>query len=189
MPHLIPLLAEAAVEHAESANKFLMLAEHFGLNWKLLLAQAVNFVLVAYLLHRLAFKPVLAALEERQRRIAEGLQNAEDARLALADARQREEETLAKARAEAQRLITEARDSAKHLFDQKVQETSRQIEHMLAKGMEANELERQKMLAEVRQEIARLVVLTSGRVLQRTLGDDERRRINEAAAQEIASAN
>jgi hypothetical protein len=45
------------------------------------------------------------------------------------------------------------------------------------------------MLTEVRQEIARLVVMTSGKVLQRELGSEERSRLDKAAAEEISRLN
>ena len=68
-------------------------------------------------------------------------------------------------------------------------ETSAQIEEMRKRAEESNELERQKMLTEVRQEIARLVVMTSGKVLQRELGEEEKARLDKAAAAEISRLN
>ena len=47
-------------------------AEAFGWNWKLFLSQVISFCIVAYLLQRFAYKPILAVLEERRRKIEEG---------------------------------------------------------------------------------------------------------------------
>ena len=47
-------------------------AETFGWNWKLFLSQVISFCIVAYLLQRFAYKPILAVLEERRRKIEEG---------------------------------------------------------------------------------------------------------------------
>ena len=52
-------------------------AETFGWNWKLFLSQVISFCIVAYLLQRFAYKPILAVLEERRRTIQEGQINAE----------------------------------------------------------------------------------------------------------------
>src|SRR5438477_2705506 len=46
-------------------------AETFGWNWKLFLSQVISFCIVAYLLQRFAYKPILAVLEERRRKIEE----------------------------------------------------------------------------------------------------------------------
>ena len=52
-------------------------AEQFGLNWPHFIAQCVSFLVVAGLLYKFAYQPVLGVLEERRRRIAEGLESAE----------------------------------------------------------------------------------------------------------------
>src|SRR5256886_15182136 len=62
-------------------------AETFGWNWKLFLSQVISFCIVAYLLQRFAYKPILALLEERRRKIEEGQLNAEKIRKELAEAR------------------------------------------------------------------------------------------------------
>ena len=59
-------------------------AEKFGWNWKLFLSQVISFCIVAYLLQRFAYKPILAVLEERRRKIEEGQINAEKIKKELA---------------------------------------------------------------------------------------------------------
>ena len=53
-------------------------AQQFGVYWPNLIAQVVLFAIVYYVLKRFAFKPVIAMLEERRRRIEEGQLNAEN---------------------------------------------------------------------------------------------------------------
>jgi F-type H+-transporting ATPase subunit b len=161
----------------------------FGLDGKLILAQAINFIVVAFLLWRFAFKPVMATLDERQKKIAEGLQFAEESKTQLAETEKRQAEVLREANTKAQEILHEAKDKARELEDKLKAETTSQIEEMRKRAEDANELERQKMLTEVRQEIARLVVMTSGKVLQRELGDDEKARLDQAAATEISQLN
>src|SRR6184192_2514620 len=55
-------------------------AETFGWNWKLFLSQVISFCIVAYLLQRFAYKPILAVLEERRRKIEEGQINEKKSR-------------------------------------------------------------------------------------------------------------
>ena len=182
----ILLLAAAS---AETAHESAGLAGKFGIDGKLILAQAINFAIVAFLLWRFAFKPVMATLDERQHKIAEGLQFAEEAKTQLAETEKRQAEVLREANAEAQKILHEARENANRFEEKMKDETASQIDEMRKRAEESNELERQKMLSEVRQEIARLVVLTSGKVLQRELGDDEKARLDKAAAEEISRLN
>lgn len=184
----ITFLAAATAESAGEGG-ISALAGQFGVDGKMILAQAVNFAVVAFLLWRFAFKPVMATLDERQQKIAEGLQFAEEAKKQLVDTEKKQAEVLREANTKAQEILTEARDNAARFEDKMKGETASQIEEMRKRADEANELERQKILSDVRQEIARLVVLTSGKVLQRELAEDEKSRLNKAAAEEIAQVN
>ncbi|MFO7725151.1 MAG: F0F1 ATP synthase subunit B [Oceanipulchritudo sp.] len=165
------------------------LAGQFGIDLKMIAAQAVNFIVVAFLLWRFAFKPVMATLDERQDKIAEGLKFAEESKARLEETEKRQEEVLREANRKAQEILLEARDKARQFEEKMKSETAGQIEEMRRRAEETNEQERQKMLAEVRQEIARLVVLTSGKVLQRELSGDEKSRLNNSAAEEITRLN
>src|SRR5712691_13282161 len=97
-------------------------ADTFGWNPWLFLSQVISFVIVALLLRRFAYKPILAVLEERRQRIEQGLLNAELIKKQLAEAEQRYAEILTKANADAQRMIDEARASSAHLAERKQQE-------------------------------------------------------------------
>ncbi len=70
-------------------------AETFGWNWKLFLSQVISFCIVAFLLQRFAYKPILAVLEERRRKIEEGQINAEKIKKELAEAEKRYQEIVA----------------------------------------------------------------------------------------------
>jgi len=97
-------------------------ADTFGWNWQLFLSQVISFSIVAILLRKFAYKPILAVLEDRRRKIEEGQLNAEKIRKELADAEKRYQEIVGKANADAQRMIDEARESSAHLADRKQQE-------------------------------------------------------------------
>src|ERR1700737_2388690 len=123
-------------------------ADTFGWNWKLFISQVASFCIVALLLRRFAYKPILAVLEDRRRKIEEGQLNAEKIRTQLAEAEKRYQEIVGKANADAQRMIDEARVSSAHLADRKQQEAIAAAEQILAKAKEAaareHEPQRQK---------------------------------------------
>lgn len=172
---------------AASENPVARIAEEFGVQWPLLFAQIVSFAVVAYLLYRLGFKPVLATIDERQKKIAEGVQYAEEMKVKLAEAEQKQQETLRNASIQGQRMIDEARATSKELLEKQTREAAERGEQILRKAQEATELDRKKMMAEAREEIARLVVLTSSRVLSRELSEEERSRYGAAASEELTN--
>ena len=74
------------------------------------------------------------------------------------------------------------------MIDKKTQEAAAQAEAIIRKASEATELERQKMLSDVRQEVARLVITTSSKVLSRDLSDTEKQAFSESATKELAGS-
>src|ERR1700676_5516199 len=162
-------------------------AEQFGVYWPNLIAQVVVFAIVYWVLKRFAFKPVIAMLEERRRRIEEGQINAENIKKQLAAAQAKYEEILAKANAESQRLIEEVRASGDRLAEQKRQEAIAAAEQIALKAQESISLERDRVMAEMKRELGRLVVETTARVTGKVLTPEDHQRISEETAREVAA--
>ncbi len=162
-------------------------AKVFGLNWWLFLSQCISFVIVCFLLQKFAYRPILAILEERRNRIAEGLANAERIKKQLAEAQQTASNIIAQANAEAQKMIEEARAAAKVLGERQAQQAVAEAEQIIAKAHEAAVVERDRMMAELRREITRLVIDTTARVTGKVLTAEDQRRLSEEAAREIAA--
>src|SRR5215813_1328405 len=162
-------------------------ADTFGWNWKLFLAQVISFCIVAFLLRRFAYKPILAVLEDRRRKIEEGQLNAEKIRKQLADAEKRYQEIVSKGNADAQKMIDEARNSAAHLSERKQQEAVAAAEQIMAKAREASAIEHERTMTQLKRELGRLVVDTTAKVTGKVLTPDDQRRLQEEAAREVAS--
>ncbi len=192
LSHLL-IIAQAAGPAAEAATQgdaasgITKITQQFGLSWPFLLAQIINFSLVAFILWRFAFKPVLAMLDERQKKIGDGLRYAEEMKAKLDAAQQESAASAKRSQIEASRIIEEARKSAKEFLDKQTQEGAARAGEIIAKAQQAIELEKKKMLAEARTEIARLVVAITQQVLAKDLSEAERSRYNESAARELTN--
>lgn len=180
--------AGEAVAEAPEGNKITMITEKFGISLPTLIAQMVNFCLVALVLYKFAVKPIAKTLDERQQKIADGLQYAEEMKTQLAEAERERAAKAKEAAQQAQRILSEAREQSKELIEKKTQEAANQAESIIRKASEATELERQKMLSDVRQEVARLVVATSSKVLSKELSDADKQTFSDAAAKELAGS-
>ena len=162
-------------------------AETFGWNWKLFLSQVISFCIVAFLLRRFAYKPVLAVLEERRRKIEEGQLNAEKIRQELAEAEKRYQEIVTKGNADAQKMIDEARASAAHLSERKQQEAVAAAEQIMAKAREASAIEHERTMMQLKRELGRLVVDTTAKVTGKVLTPDDQRRLQEEATRTLSA--
>jgi len=161
--------------------------EAFGFDTKIFLSQVISFVIVALVLRQFAYKPILAVLEERRQRIAEGLLNAEKIKQQLAEAEQRHAEILAKANAQAQKMIDDARESAAQVGERKQQEAIVAAEQIVAKAREASAIEHERTMTELKRELGRLVVDTTAKVTGKVLTPDDQKRLQEEANRQLAS--
>lgn len=81
------------------------LLQQLGINWQLLLSQAVNFFILLLVLRFFVYKPLLAVIKKRQARIEEGLQKAQQADIRLAEVDTIAKKHLQKADQEAMEII------------------------------------------------------------------------------------
>jgi F-type H+-transporting ATPase subunit b len=155
--------------------------EQFGLNGQLFLTQVIAFVLFAGLLYKFAFAPIQAMLDQRRARIAEGEAKLKQIEQQLADSERHTAEAIAKANADALRLINEAKDSAANFSEQKTQEAIASAQQILAKAEAAAQAERAAIKAELKSEFGRLVTATTAQVTGKVLTDEDQKRINNEA--------
>src|SRR5437879_10125830 len=153
--------------------------EAFGWDPKLFFSQVISFIIVAYLLKRFAYKPILGVLEQRRQQIAQAHLNAEKIKQQLAEAEQRHAEILAKANAEAQKMIEEARSSSWHLADRKQQEAIAAADQILAKAREASAIEHERTMAQLKRELGRPGADTTAKVRGKAQAPDDHRGMQE----------
>lgn len=154
-----------------------------------IVAQIGAFSLVFYLLNRFAFQPVLATIDERERKIADGLKYAEDMKARLEEAEQAAASRLSDAANEAARIVAEARTNAKAFADREQQQATARAEDIIRKAEAAMQLERKQMMTDIRKEVAALVISTTSAILQKDLSETEKSRFNKSAAESLASRN
>ncbi len=162
------------------------IADTFGVNWSHLIAQIISFTIVAVLLHKFAYKRVLVVLEERRQRITEGLANAERIKAEVAKTEVTRQEILAQANTQANKLIEEARAAAARVQEQETQKGVAEAAQIIAKAQEAAAVEKARTMAELRREIGRLVVETTGRVTGKVLTPQDQQRLAEETTRQLA---
>jgi F-type H+-transporting ATPase subunit b len=89
--------------------------DSLGINPGLVLVQIISFIVVYTLVTRFAYDPIAKVLRERRERIARGLEDADAAAKARSNAEKEAESILQKARADAQKVVEEARGRGEEL--------------------------------------------------------------------------
>lgn len=162
------------------------IADTFGVDWPHLIAQIISFTIVAVLLYKFAYKKVLDVLEERRKRITEGLANADRIKQELVKTEASREQILAQANAQANKLIEEARAAAARVQEQETQKAVAEAAEIIAKAREAAAAEKARTMAELKQEIGRLVVLTTSRVTGKVLTPEDQQRLAVETTRQLA---
>jgi F-type H+-transporting ATPase subunit b len=163
------------------------ITEAFGFNGWLLLSQCLSFSIVCIILYKFAYQRVLTVLEQRRRTIEQSLADAARMKTELAETEKRTAEIIKNANGEAQKLIEEARTAAKNFQEKQTQQAIAEAEQIVGKAREAAQIEHQRMLTELKREVARLVVDTTAKVTGKVLTSDDQRRLSEEASREIAA--
>jgi F-type H+-transporting ATPase subunit b len=163
------------------------IAQTFGVDWPHLTAQFVSFAIVCAVLYWFAYRPVLRMLEARRQQIAVGLANTEKINAALANIESQRKSAMTEAQAQSAKLIADAREIAKRLQEQESQRSIAAAEQILQKAREASEQEHERMLAELKREVGRLVVQTTTAVVGKVLTPDDEKRLAEETARHLAA--
>jgi F-type H+-transporting ATPase subunit b len=158
-----------------------------GINWPKLLAQTVNFAIVLFVLWRFAYRPILAILAERRERIAESMANAEKIQAELARTEAARQEILDQANTQANKLIEEARAAAARVQEIETQKAVAAAEQIIAKAREAAAQDQARLRGELKREIGRLVVQTTGKVTGKVLTIDDQKRLAEETEKQLAA--
>jgi F-type H+-transporting ATPase subunit b len=162
-------------------------AVRFGVDWPHLGAQCISFAIVAFLLQRYAYKPILATLAERRQRIKESLDNADKMKQELANAQSKAHEIMVQAGQEATKLIEEARAAAAKVQEQETQRAIASAQAIVDKARQTTEAEHARMLADLRREVGHLVVNTTAKVAGKVLTLDDQKRLAEETNRELAA--
>ncbi len=183
MNHLI-LFASIGSDLAQAAQE---IAHTFSWNRASFIAQCVSFGIVAFLLHRFAYKPILNVLEERRQRIAEGLANADKIKTELQRTEAARQEVLNQANLQANKFIEEARQAAARILEQESQKAIAAAEQIIAKAREAAAADHARMLTELKREVGRLVVQTTATVTGKILTPEDQKRLAEETSRQLAA--
>jgi F-type H+-transporting ATPase subunit b len=140
------------------------IAQTLGLNWQNLLWHALNFLVLFLLLQRFLFKPVVGMLDARAQRVRESMEQADQARRAAQEAEAQREAVLRETRLEAEQIRARADAQAKRILaDAEARAKERQQTAEQQAEAAARQIE-QRVLAQVRAELADLVVTAVDRV-------------------------
>lgn len=161
-------------------------AREFGIQPILILAQAVNFLVLLVLLRRFLYRPILKILSQRHTHIAASIKQAEEIEMRLSQTKKEQEKILTEAQKQAQGIITEAKIDADMIAQQAETRAKQLTEEMIAQASLKIQQEHAAMYAQLKGELAHLVVLATQIVARKTLTERDQKQLVEQAVREVA---
>ena len=135
--------------------------------------QLLGFLGLLFILIKFAWKPMLAALEERESSIENALKAAETARNEMANLKAENEKLLAEARLERDVILKKAQDASNKMIEDAKAEASKQGAQMIENAKAVIETEKKAALAEVKTQVAVLTLEVTEKLLRKNLSDEK----------------
>ena len=165
------------------------LIKTFHIDWKLLIAQAINFTIVIVVLGFFALKPLVKIMKEREERIAKGIKDAEASEEKMAEIAKEREAEVKKGRKEAQQIVAKAEQTGEELTRQRTEKAQAEVEKVIRDARQQIGAEREMMVRDVKDELGGLIALALGKITGSGLDEKKHKKLIDAAIEDLKKAD
>ena len=156
-----------------------------GIDWRLLIAQLVNFTILLAVLYRFLYKPVLKLLHDRSQKIEQGLKNAEAVEVRLKEAAALYETKTREARAEVAKILEATKKEADAMRGELAGSAQKEAEKIVEAGRTRLAVEKAKIMHEAEAELADLVAHATEHVLGQAMTPEIDKKLIEEAVRKV----
>lgn len=153
---------------------------NIGFDWKLALANLVNFLIIYYLLKKFAFEPIGKIIKERKNKIEEGIEMAKKAEIGLSTSQEEAEKIILSAKHKSNNIVAKAHEQAKALLEHANIQSAKDKEIIFAQAHAKIEKDRREMQASVQSEISDLIIMSTAKIIGMDVSKDSQEKIIEA---------
>lgn len=157
----------------------------FAFNPGLIFWTLVTFIILLVILKRVAWKPLLDILEERERTVREALDGAEKARKEADDLSRKNEGILGEVRLKSEEILAQAKTDAERVRAEILEKSRKESQAVLTDGKRQLEREHRAALQELRSVVADLAVGAAEKILSQTMDREKQGRLVEEYLQSL----
>ena len=143
--------------------------EGFGIDWKILLGQIINFAILLYLLKRFVYKSFLSLLEQRRNKIREGIEKSEGIEERIKEIKKSREKILVNAQEEAVQIVKAGEERGKKQAEQIIFQTEKEKEKIIQEAMNEAARKKQEAKGEIEEKSLRTGLLLAQEILEEKL--------------------
>ncbi len=137
----------------------------------------ITFFILAVLLAKFAWKPLLTTLQERERTIRESLEQAQKARAEGEETLRRNQEILAQARRETAAILDQGKREAETLRAEILAQARKEAQDLVEQGKRQVQFEQKQAMEQLRRQVADLAIQAAERLITRSLDDSAQRQL------------
>jgi F-type H+-transporting ATPase subunit b len=170
---------------SDIANNFKNVGEATGFTHQQFIAQCIAVTVLFLVMYQFGWKRVKIILDQRRTTIEQSLLNADRIKKELADAEATRLNIIQKANEKANLIIAEAEASAAAVNEQRLKDGARQAEDIIKNARATAEIDRNRLMAELKQHLGELVIQTTEKVAGKVLNADDQARLNRETVQQV----
>lgn len=137
----------------------------------LLIWTVLAFLIVFFILKKFAWPAIVGGLKKREESIQDSLATAEKVRAEMAQLKNENEELLAKAREERGQMLKEARETKERIISEAKEHAKAEANKIISESQAAIDTQKMAALTDVKNQIGKLVIEVSEKILRRELND------------------
>ena len=156
-----------------------------GLDWKILLAQFINFAILVFVLWKFGYKPIMNFLDERKKKIEQGVEDAQKATEKLEQMEVKEKEVIANAKKEAIAIIDQAKEDADKKRQEMIAKAKEEVKTVIDQEKAKIKAEREETTKQIKKEVGELIAVAVEKVVDERLDQDKDRKMIEKVLKEV----
>ena len=165
------------------------LLDKLGIDWKLLIAQLVNFAILVFVLYKFLYSPILAILEKRRKQLDENDKRTKTLEDRMTESEQMVEEKMRESQVKASQIIAEAEKNARVMREEILAGAKSESDRFLAEARKQADSERVRMLADIKQEGQSIVMQAVRRVLGTVVDEHVQKSVLKKAEEVLEQAS
>jgi F-type H+-transporting ATPase subunit b len=145
----------------------------------------VTFLILLFILKKVAWKPILSALDQREKDIKDSLEKAEKAKEDAQKILDENQATLAKAEEESKKIIEQSRSYAENLKEQMLKESKEQAKKIVEDAAEEIDRRKDSAFEELKDQVAKIAVNAAEKIMKQNLDADKNKHIVDSYLKDV----
>ena len=150
---------------------------------------ALTFLLLLFILRRMAWNPILQTMAEREKRIKEALDKADAAQKESEETMVKQKEIIESAKHEAQELLGKSKKTAETTKEEILQKANSEAENILERAKKEISLEKEKAVEEIKSSAAELSIMIASKIVGKSLSPKDHQDVIKESIQKMSEAH